>query len=454
MSKRMWMILLLLATIAAPATAGVPRLRKMVVVGDSLLAGFGSGGFVAGGRTGQVDSAPAVIARRAHVSLLQPLMTGPGVPPPYVIRDANHNGQLDPGDVVRPDGLGFRDNDGTRARNLAVPGETIDSVFEEISPRDIAGDLVRGRGSDGRDALKFLILGLPLRGSGVSQVSRAQEFNPSFILVWIGNNDILPMATRTNPDAVTLTAAEFGDRYRRLLNALADTNAGMAVANLPDPTGIAALRHAAGEVTFCSAADGTTHPVAAEDLLAIDLAPSALPVPPCGKVLSVAEQAQVRAKVIAFNTEIAAAIADVSANRGVKIAPVDMFVLFDAVASTGVDIDGDGRADLTRSYLGGLFSLDGVHPTRTGQALVANVFIDAIDARFGESIPRANVVRIAARDRLVNNRFRPAGEVPFGVVQDDGVDVMDAALGRVERGADHLGNELRDGLGDIIDRLF
>src|SRR5262249_22975215 len=161
------------------------------------------------------------------------------------IVDANHNGQLDAGDVVRPDGLGFRDNDGTRARNLAVPGETLESVFDDISPRDIAADLVRGRSVNGQEALKFLILGLPLRGSGVSQVTRAQQFHPSFILIWIGNNDVLGMATRTNPDDTTIGAADFGDRFHRLLNALADTNAGMAVANLPDPTRIAVLRRAA-----------------------------------------------------------------------------------------------------------------------------------------------------------------------------------------------------------------
>ena len=32
----------------------------------------------------------------------------------------------------------------------------------------------------------------------------------------------------------------------------------------------------------------------------------------------------------------------------------------------------------------GIFSLDGVHPTRTGNALIANAFIDAINTRFGE----------------------------------------------------------------------
>ena len=173
------------------------------------------------------------------------------MPPQLAIVDGNRNGRLDRGEVRRAHGgLGFRSDPGRRVRNLAVPGEDTASVFEKIAPEDIAGQLVTGD-VQGRDVLKFLILGLPLRAGGVSQVSRARELRPSFLLVWLGNNDVLEMATSTNPGALTVTPAEFGSRFRALLDALADTQAGMAVANLPDPTGIAALRRAAGEVTSC-----------------------------------------------------------------------------------------------------------------------------------------------------------------------------------------------------------
>src|SRR5205809_25831 len=161
-------------------------------------------------------------------------------------------------------GVGFRAHPGKTARNLAGPGEDTRSVFQKIAAEDIAGELVTGD-VNGRDVLKFLILGLPLRPEPVSQVSRARDLRPSFLLVWIGNNDVLDMATDTSPGAVTLTPQEFGGRIRVLLDALVDTQAGMAFANLPDPTGIAALRRAAGEVASCRAADGTTQPVAADD---------------------------------------------------------------------------------------------------------------------------------------------------------------------------------------------
>ena len=58
-------------------------------------------------------------------------------------------------------------------------------------------------------------------------------------MVWLGNNDVLGMATRTNPDAVSSTRRTSERSLSRFLNALADTGARMAVANLPDVTGIA-----------------------------------------------------------------------------------------------------------------------------------------------------------------------------------------------------------------------
>ena len=441
----------MLAIASAPAADGRTfRLRRLVVVGDSVLAGFGSGGFVASGHPGQVDSAPAFVARRARVKLPQPLIDQPGVPPQLAIVDGNHNGRLDRGEVRRTrGGLGFRSQSRRRARNLAVPGEDTASVFEKIAPEDIAGQLVTGD-VNGRDALKFLILGLPLRAEGVSQVSLARELKPSFLLVWLGNNDVLEMATSTNPGAVTVTPAEFGSRFRRLLDALADTQTGMAVANLPDPTGIAALRRAAGEVTSCRTPGGTTQPVAADDLLSIDLDPAQLPTPPCSKVLDSAEQANVRASVSAFNAEIATAIAGVEQARGVTIAPVDVFAAFDRLRSAGVDLDGNGTPDLTTRYLGGIFSLDGVHPTRTGNALIANTFIDAINARFGESIPDVDVARLAARDPLAHSRFRPAGEPPFGLIGDSQGSDLESFFDKTFARIEHDIGDLRDRLGRIF----
>jgi hypothetical protein len=339
----------LLAMSAVGAEAKSARLKRLVVIGDSILAGYSSGGFVATGAAGQVHSAPAFIARRARVKLRQPLMERPGVPPPYKIDDEDGDGVLDRGEIKRQvDGIGFRADPDVRVRNLAVPGEDVQSVFEGIRPQEIAEQLVSSA-PDGRDILKFLILGLPLEDESVTQVSRALELRPTFLMVWLGNNDILSMATSTDPTAIDRPVAQFGQLYRQLLNQLAQAGVDMAVATLPDVTSIAVLRRAAGEVTQCQDPGGPLQPVAADDRISIGLDPARLPTPPCFKVLSAAERAQARANVIAFNAEITAAAAEVQAARGITIAVVDIFGLFDQLATTGFDLDGNGtHHDLPR----------------------------------------------------------------------------------------------------------
>ena len=125
--------------LSVPADAASPRFRRMTVVGDSLLSGFSCGGLVASGKAGQRQSAPAMIARRVGVSLPQPLMSFPGVPPQLSIVDANGNGALDPGEVRQTSNdIGSRARPVRRVRNLAVPGEDTSSVFDEISPGIVA----------------------------------------------------------------------------------------------------------------------------------------------------------------------------------------------------------------------------------------------------------------------------------------------------------------------------
>lgn len=44
----------------------------------------------------------------------------------------------------------------------------------------------------------------------------------------------------------------------------------------------------------------------------------------------------------------------------------------------------------------GIYSEDGVHPNTRGYAFLANVFIDAINAKFGSTIPKANLAKYSA----------------------------------------------------------
>ena len=63
---------------------------------------------------------------------------------------------------------------------------------------------------------------------------------------------------------------------------------------------------------------------------------------------------------------------------------VDINGLFDEISVNPPIFFG---TPLTPRFLGGLFSLDGVHPSNIGHALIANSFIETINSRFNKDIP-------------------------------------------------------------------
>ena len=77
---------------------------------------------------------------------------------------------------------------------------------------------------------------------------------------------------------------------------------------------------------------------------------------------------------------------------------VDLYGLVNQLAAFGYEVNGNL---LTTQYLGGLFSLDGVHPTNTGYALMANAFISVMNRDFHALIPPIAVDQVAATDPLI-----------------------------------------------------
>ena len=99
-----------------------------------------------------------------------------------------------------------------------------------------------------------------------------------------------------------------------------------------------------------------------------------------GDVLIPSEIQAVETARMAFNTTIKAA-ADADDN----LIYVDSAALMAGIQSTGYDY---GTGSVTSIYAtGGAFSLDGVHPTARGYAVVANEIIAAINTGFGANIP-------------------------------------------------------------------
>ena len=78
-----------------------------------------------------------------------------------------------------------------------------------------------------------------------------------------------------------------------------------------------------------------------------------------------------------------------------RVAADSRIALYDAAADLADLSDADGLSfgtgSITSEFVfGGGFSLDGVHPTATGYAVIANGFIDAINAEFGANLQRVD----------------------------------------------------------------
>jgi lysophospholipase L1-like esterase len=376
---------LLLAAASAQSVRAQASFQSFVVVGDSLASGFSSGSLV---DTHQRNSVPAQIARLAGApSFEQPLVTEPGIPTelrlvtlfpsPVIAPKAGNTGSPANLNLPRP------------YNNLAVPGATSVDALTTVTDAGGFHDLI-------------------LRGGG-TQVQQAAALHPTFVLLWIGNNDVLGAAVRGRAvDGVTLTpTATFRVVYGQIVASLRATGATIVAANLPDVTTIPFVNTIAPVVVDPTTGQpvtvngqtfpliGPQGPIAADTLVTLaasSLLAQGIGIPtalggqgtplPDQVLLDSNEQAIIRDHVNADND----AIRDVCGGAGIPV--VDVNRLLGEVASEGRNV---GGVHLTSAYLsGGVFSYDGIHPTELGYALVANEWIDAINAS-GGSVPKVNL---------------------------------------------------------------
>ncbi len=104
-------------------------------------------------------------------------------------------------------------------------------------------------------------------------------------------------------------------------------------------------------------------------------------------VLILSEIVDIKTRTAEFNAVIAQAVA----NSNDRLALADVNTAFNNfVATKGAVMNGVLLTpSITPPYAG--FSEDAVHPNGRGYAFLANIFIDAINAKFGASIPKAIV---------------------------------------------------------------
>jgi lysophospholipase L1-like esterase len=395
-------------------------LSTLVVVGDSLSAGVQNFSLL---DTQQPNGYVSLIASQAKVPLTLPLIPFPGAPNVlqltslYPLTIAPMSGNLPP----IP-----RDNPCTQPTNLAVPGVTVEQALTLVPAPPSAIDGTPQLSTD-------LVLGFPnplaslactgKQGPSLTQIQQAVALHPTTVIDYLGNNDALVPALTGTLNTLT-PLSSFANSYDQVLDALEKTHATIITATIPDvtkvpyftsvstiaaelhlPAGIVAaklgvgphdlLRPTAGPIALSILSNQTQGPL-----------PQVCPLPlpglpgtdvPC--VLTAKDAELVRLTIDAYNVVILFE----SITHGATL--VDIHAAVDGIAGNGVDAD---NKHLTTAFLGGLFSLDGVHPTNTGYAVIANAFIERMNASLGSGIPFVNLNAIAASDPLV-----PPVKVPY-----------------------------------------
>ncbi|HTD96188.1 MAG TPA: GDSL-type esterase/lipase family protein, partial [Edaphobacter sp.] len=381
-----------LAPLQAAQAKNVGNFTTTIFLGDSLTAGYQSSSLL---DTQQVNGWAPLLAKQAGFNIILPLIAYPGAPnvlklvsigPPPVITPA-------------PGATTGRDNFATQPTDLAVPGALLN---------DIANTVPLAAPALGQQQINQLVLGFPGLGYGqaYSQATFAIKAQPTTIFLWAGNNDALIADLAGTPAAMT-SVADFTTQYQSLIQQLiTQAPAHLVIGNIPDVTLVPYLQPAASILAQYSAA---THlPVAALSALfgitagdfvtpaglaqitAILAGTQKTPISDPG-VLTAAEVVTVKAQVVAYN----GVIAQQAQAAGATL--VDINALFNQIAASGLTISGYTG---TTSFLGGIFSLDGIHPTNTGYAVVANKFIDTMNATIATKIPDVALPPIAAADPL------------------------------------------------------
>jgi len=263
---------------------------------------------------------------------------------------------------------------------------TVEGLNVAVSGADLA-DVLSTRSNAATEAEIDSETDLVLFPRQASQIEIVESLNPALVVCWIGNNDVLSAAISFDAlDASQMTSvADFDARFTELTTRLAALDSAVVFINVPDVTSIAFLLDKETLEAFTGRSITTLPPgnftsLPAMFLIRLGLADESLLLEP-NWVLDTDEVAAINERVAAFNQIIATRAAAIGA------LVIDVNQIFKAIIANPPVIFG---TPLTNRPLGGLFSLDGVHPSNIGHAIVADQVMATVNAVWGTSIPRVS----------------------------------------------------------------
>ena len=401
------------ALVGGAATAQV-NYSNYVALGDSLTAGYSAGALT---KYYQDYSFPEILAKQFGIaSFQQPTISDPGIGSYGTVLQltALTLGPTGVVPVIGPtpgaSGMPLNATLATPYNNLGIPGA-------------LAGDLATKTGNitnllTGHINPATLMFDIVLRDGQHTALEQAISLNPTFVTVWIGNNDVLGAAIEGLAlEGVTLTPKTvFQQEYTTLIGGLRQylPSAGIVVATVPDVTSIPfvttikpyLVNPATGaHIPLLSASGPLTEndyvTLSASSLLAQGIGiPAAaggtgLPLPEgsfdpatgkvtAGVVLHASDIAAIQARTADINGIITATAAQFNA----KV--IDVNAIFANMVTHGVLV---GGIELTPAFLtGGIFGYDGIHPQRLGYAVLANEMIKVLNVAYGTKVPQVDLL--------------------------------------------------------------
>ncbi len=371
-------------------------LRHYVAIGDSVSQGC-QGLNVEEGR--QYYSWPAQLARQIGVEFNQPLMKYPGcgipnpedwINDPKIGLDDLMKGFLFP---RRVDGYDNQERIDNYAISGATLGQVLDWHYTAIGPDRSAFVEMVGITSPWVTAT----LGGHLKKQYASAVDQALAREPSLLTVWIGNNDsFISMVAGTSKYCTPV--ATFNEQWDELVRRIKATPSikGVVVANLPNPTVVPLLQpvnNPYNEV-LCEVPEGAKVPFFVRKTKSVN------------DVVTREEIERIGSFVEAYNAKIEQSVRE---NGWVL---VDGNALFDQIVKDGMRLSyADGTPSdivLDAGYgTGGIFTLDGMHPSSPAYAFTANMVIRAINDHWGTAIPLIDEVEVWQNDSFCQNPIDP-----------------------------------------------
>ena len=398
---------------STPANSEV-NFSKYIAVGNSLTAGFADGGLYL---EGQINSFPNMIAEKMKAH------GGGEFNTPY-FSESQFNGS------------GY-----IRLKALDAGRPVTENVTDNVA---IIGNNVLAKYT-GNEIHNLGIPGMRLDHSGVNLVSAAnmyfarllpdnevgtksyQQFvanrNHTFFSFSLGNNDVLGYATNgavnDNPAGTTVltSTAVFKAVYTQFINQLTANGQKGVVATIPDVTAVPFLTTVTRQALLAAAsqAAGTqikdlyiatkTGPRTAtdEDMFVLPFSsagllgkPNAQQIPYGFHPLNPIEDkyvldAQEAVSVQNHIVEINKIIKEIAESKNLAVA--DIYSFLNKVKS-GYNYNG---VIISNKFItGNAFSLDGIHLTPMGYSIMANVFIDAINAKYKTKLEKVDATKYRA----------------------------------------------------------